>query len=314
MARFISVDWGTSVLRLWLVQSDPFQILSEWRSADGIASVWTRFRDADIDREAFFQQTLSNALAQLPIADGMSLSNMPLLISGMASSSIGMRELRYAKLPFSLEEPDWSPCHLPPSGELPYPVSLFTGLQFEDKDVMRGEETTVIGWHLTTNKKANTLVILPGTHCKHVMVEDRSITHFRTFMTGDVFKALSTHTILKASVGEIDLDHWGQSSAFLDGVADAQSQPLLSAVFDVRAASLFDRRSPSTNADYLSGLLLGAELAAIPRDVANIVVISDRLAHGYTAAIEHLGFGSGLMKVVGKDLVPRAHAHLLTGI
>ena len=87
--------------------------------------------------------------------------------------------------------------------------------------------------------------------------------------------------------GDEDLD------AFDVGVARAVADPALTALlFSVRAEALFDRLPPHALADYLSGLLVGAEIGANAdrRDTATTIVGSGPLARRYARALKRTGF------------------------
>jgi 2-dehydro-3-deoxygalactonokinase len=65
-------------------------------------------------------------------------------------------------------------------------------------------------------------------------------------------------------------------------------------LFSVRTLSLFDQLAPDQLTDYLSGLLIGAEIAGARRDfrppLSPILVIGEQtLANRYLAALHHAG-------------------------
>ncbi len=65
---------------------------------------------------------------------------------------------------------------------------------------MRGEETQLIG--CLKSGKQDGFFIFPGTHSKHVEVEDGMVKDFKTYMTGEFFELLSQKSILLNSVEE----------------------------------------------------------------------------------------------------------------
>ena len=67
-------------------------------------------------------------------------------------------------------------------------------------DVMRGEETQIAGFLAGEPGFAGTL-ILPGTHSKHVRLGGGEVQGFATHMTGEVFAALSQHSVLSRTLG-----------------------------------------------------------------------------------------------------------------
>ena len=105
------------------------------------------------------------------------------------------------------------------------------------------------------------LVVLPGTHSKWAIVEDGRILWFATFMTGELFALLKSHSILgRLIVGEAD-----DRASFRRGLALAlegrgAAGGLLHRLFSARSLALFDELKAAGVASYLSGLLIGSEL------------------------------------------------------
>src|SRR5690606_22468574 len=103
MKRILSCDWGTSGFRLKLVDLTTSEVRAAHHADEGISAVYARWKEAGApaaERTNFFVEVLRHHIALLERTIGESLDGLPLVISGMASSSIGLRELRYARLPF----------------------------------------------------------------------------------------------------------------------------------------------------------------------------------------------------------------------
>ena len=98
--RFISGDWGTSRLRLRLVRREPFEILETIETEEGIAAVHDRWRATKDSRENYFETILRKQVAEFRVGG----NDLPIVLSGMASSTIGWRELPYGSLPHQLAE------------------------------------------------------------------------------------------------------------------------------------------------------------------------------------------------------------------
>src|SRR5205085_11075608 len=119
---------------------------------------------------------------------------------GMASSSIGMKELPYADLPFLLDGHSAYSEWINGGPVIANPILLISGVQHAG-DVMRGEETQLTGVSsMTDAPDGDMLYIFPGTHSKHITVINNRITYFSTFMTGEVFDLLVKHSILSQAV------------------------------------------------------------------------------------------------------------------
>ncbi len=299
--RLISVDWGTTSLRICLVQCDPFKLIQHLDCpGQGIQVVNARVAEASAsERVSEFASVLRSSLARLEHEQ----SGWPVLISGMASSSIGMKELPYQTLPMLLKAQSLEPEALPPSDDFQHPTYLFTGLCDGDRDVMRGEETQVLG---LVDLPSDAMVVVPGTHSKHIGVEGGAIIGFRTFMTGELFALMSQHSILRHSVVCTE-EALMNETAFREGVLAGAREPLLASLFGVRTACLFERRGAVDNADYLSGLLIGSELASlIEYSGQQLILCGGRLTDAYSLAFEALGLGGALW------VIPESESDLAT--
>ena len=128
------------------------------------------------------------------------------------------------------------------------------------RDVIRGEETQVFGALAALGAEGGRF-LLPGTHSKWVVAEGEKIVSFSTYMTGEVYGAMRDHTIL----GRLMQEGGEAAAAFARGVKDGSRAgspgALLNRLFGVRTAGLFGETSGGELADYLSGLLIGAEIA-----------------------------------------------------
>jgi 2-dehydro-3-deoxygalactonokinase len=161
---------------------------------------------------------------------------------------------------------------------------------------MRGEETQVFGAAAVLGVK-DAFMVLPGTHSKWVQLENGAITQFNTFMTGEFYALLAQHSILAKSLPDaasntVVLDE----AAFLQGIDRAQKssvsgQSLLGNAFSTRVKSLFNELQPAQAASYLSGLVIGDELAAMRLQAGSQVIVigSPTLCERYNLAFTHLG-------------------------
>lgn len=297
MDVFLSCDWGTSSFRLRLIQTEGLLILAEEVNDDGIAEIfkrWTVEKKSERERLPFYQSYLHGQIKKLEDRTGYSLHELPLLISGMASSSIGMMELPYKDFPFKADGSDLNVRIIESSEHLPNKQFMISGAKTND-DVLRGEETLVVGCNVETRDES--VYIFPGTHAKHIQVRNGIATHFKTYMTGELFDLLSTKSILSNSIATEDTDNADVvTSHFEKGILEGASSNLLNCVFHVRTAALFKKHTYLENYQYLSGLLVGAEL----RDLAQhppralILVSGKKLERKYTQGLTLLGLQKNL--------------------
>jgi 2-dehydro-3-deoxygalactonokinase len=254
-SSFLSVDWGTTNLRIRWVKLPDFTVLTSRFSDLGVKNVFARFQTSgQDDRVSFFLQCL---LSEIQAMEVTLPDACQVIISGMASSSIGMRELPYASLPFFTNGHALSVEKWQPKG-FPYKISLISGVKSQE-DVMRGEETQLVGLYQLLHPTGNSLFILPGTHSKHIFLENDKVVSFNTYMTGEIFDILSAHSILNGSIEKGDFDS-SALAAFQKGVLmSVEKSSVLNALFMVRTNALFEKFSKNENYYFLSGLLIGAE-------------------------------------------------------
>jgi len=251
LSSFTSCDWGTSNLRICRVEHGEVQ--ATFRSARGASTMSSREEFPDVLRAGMAE---IGAVA-------------PVVISGMASSSLGWKELPYAPVPFRLDASDGVVEEVAPD------IFLVSGVCTAE-EILRGEETQLMGFD---GLPEDAVVILPGTHSKHCRVRDGILVDFSTFLTGELYAVLSRHSVLRHAIKEGHCD-----ASFREGVLRGRETPLLQALFRVRTRQVLDHTDPVTNGAYLSGLLIGAELATLPPEVSVVLAGTGRLGELYREA------------------------------
>lgn len=259
--KFLSCDWGTSSLRIRLIRSDELEVLSEVTSHKGIGSVYKEWlgkkAQGDI-RHTFYLNILKEEIKKLESETSEVLSGIPLVISGMASSSLGIKELAYKLIPVNIDSNDVLVERISSSTEFEHDILIISGIRTE-RDVIRGEETQLIG--AISDDHSNQLCIMPGTHSKHVFLENRRITDFHTYMTGEFFQLLSEKSSLSNTInGSVEIEEVGNKKSFIEGVHRGLSSNILNEAFQTRAGFLLGSSSETQNYHFLSGLLIGAEV------------------------------------------------------
>lgn len=257
---FLSCDWGTSFFQLRLVQTDLLITVADESSAQGIANVFKSWQQQPgVDRLSFYQAVIQKHIVLLEQQSNRSLEHVPVIVSGMASATIGMIEVAYKEVPFYVDGSDLIVNKIEATDAFCHDIFLISGVR-TDSDVMRGEETQVVGC-TAVGALEERMVILPGTHSKHIILKGNQAVAFRTYMTGEFFELLSQKSILSASVEQGDgfKDERNRQS-FEAGVANSKRADLLHNCFEVRTNILFQKMDRQQNYYYLSGLLIGTEL------------------------------------------------------
>jgi len=290
MKYFLSCDWGTSSLRLRLADLGTGKVLAEESSSEGIAAIfdeWQKNGETEENKAAFYLGKLNKHIEAIKSKMHMPLQDIKLVISGMASSSIGFADVPYSDVPLALDGSGVKTTVISAGQNHRFDALVIGGVKTES-DVIRGEETQLIGAiaALANDSVVNVkLFIFPGTHSKHLRVTDNLLTGFKTYMTGEVFSLLANHSILKTSV---DAKGMWSLPDFLKGVRDAKTANLLHAIFHVRTNQLFNINTKGENYHYLSGLLIGRELIDLAEsgEQSICLVAGGLLAAYYLAALK----------------------------
>jgi len=288
MKYFLSCDWGTTSFRLRLADTATRQMLAEAKSAQGIAATYALWKEQhSTDRILFYSDVILQQIKLLEEKVGYSLDNLPVIISGMASSSIGMLELPYKSIPFNVNNAELETGIIPVTEKSRHQMIIISGV-CSANDVMRGEETILAGCNIE-NTNDEQLFIFPGTHSKHVVIQNDIVREIKTYMTGEVFDLLSTKSILTASVEADKI--MNNNESFIKGICEAVSTSLLNSIFHVRTNQLLGASDKKENYHYLSGMLIGEELKDIQNKnyVSVTVVSSGTLLTLYTEALSVLG-------------------------
>jgi 2-dehydro-3-deoxygalactonokinase len=243
-AAMIAVDWGTSRLRAVLLDGVGVAI-EERESDDGIGTL-------SGGHEAAFEALVTG------------WPPVPALMAGMVGSRQGWREAAYVPCPATLET--LATALLRFTSERGRAMAIVPGLVVRDPardgDVIRGEETQILGV-LAGEPDFAGLCLLPGTHSKWVSVAQNRISDFQTYLSGEMFELLSRHSFLRHSVTASGRD-LSASPDFALGIrrTAVEGLPFPAAIFSVRVRQLLDNVNREDNLAYLSGLIIGGEIAA----------------------------------------------------
>lgn len=280
-AAFAAADWGTTRLRLWLFDAAGL-VVAERRSDEGLFTARPDRFGAILERHL--------AACAAPAA-------LPVMICGMAGAKQGWIEAPYVTVPAAPDRIFDAAVRVPATTR---EIRIVPGLAQRDAaapDVMRGEETQLAG-AVDRLGPGRHLVCMPGTHSKWVLVEDGVVTAFQTVMTGELFSLLSSRSILSHATGPEPPPVDPRSAAFRRGCASglAQSGGIAIDLFRIRAASLLHGLEAVDAAALLSGLLIGAEIAACRARFgtgldAVTLIASGTMRDLYETALSEVGMG-----------------------
>ncbi|MDP4002289.1 2-dehydro-3-deoxygalactonokinase [Methylobacterium sp. NEAU K] len=232
---YIAVDWGTTNRRAYAMTADGAvaDILQDDRGVLALAP-----RD------------YPDAIAALRERFGA----QPVVAVGMVGSSRGWREAPYVNAPATLEDLAAASLEAAPGVRIVPGVAIRHGTR---PDVMRGEETQVLGAISTGAAPPTALFCQPGTHNKWIATVDGAITDFATVMTGEMFALFRAKGVLAGMLDSAVAD----GAPFREGLRRGlQSRNLAASLFEVRAGVLVGTLAPADAAAYASGILIGADV------------------------------------------------------
>ncbi|HFR4563981.1 MAG: 2-dehydro-3-deoxygalactonokinase [Enterobacter sichuanensis] len=265
-SRYIAIDWGSTNLRAWLYQGE--QCLESRQSEAGV----TRLNGKS--PEAVLADVTQNW------RDGAT----PVVMAGMVGSNVGWKVAPYLPVP----------AHFSAIGEQLTSVGdniwIIPGLSVSRDDnhnVMRGEETQLLG---ARTLSPSSVYVMPGTHCKWVQADTEQIHDFRTVMTGELHHLLLNHSLVGAGLPEQETS----PEAFTAGLERGLASPdVLPSLFEIRASHVLGTLPREQVSEFLSGLLIGAEVASMRDFVAQgqaiTIVAGSSLASRYEQALRRAG-------------------------
>lgn len=274
-ADWIAVDWGSSNLRAWAMD------------ATGAPRAETSFPAgaSTLGQDAFEPALLAAIGAWLP--DTAADTPTDVIVCGMAGARGAWIEAPYAAVPCPPSPAN--PARVP-TADPRLVVRILPGLsQADPPDVMRGEETQIAGL-LAREPRFDGIACLPGTHTKWAQLSAGEVVSFASYMTGEIFALLAAQSVLRRTVAT---EGWDEP-AFLAGAEEGLARPdrVPARLFGLRAGALVGDLDPVVARSRLSGLLIGAEIAAtrpywLGRDV--VLIGAPSLSRAYQGALALAG-------------------------
>ncbi len=244
---FLVGDWGGTHLRAWVLDAGG-AVLRERRFDIGVNQLATGEHGPQFQTE---------------VRPALGAERLPALLCGAIGSNVGWVTVPYVDCPADAAAVAGGLARVP--GADP-PVWIAPGLRCPGVGgapyVLRGEEKQAFGWLALEPERARgrRLICHPGTHSKWLRVEDGRVSRFVSAFTGEVFDLLMRHSILKTTP---PLVHDPEAfAAGMDAAADGGA--LLARLYAARGRIAGGDADPATTPAFVSGVLIGAEVAAVP--------------------------------------------------
>lgn len=269
MSTFLSIDGGTTNTRISLVrEGETVDTLKISFGAQAARSDPNALKSGI--RDGILKILARNALCEAQVER--------VLASGMITSEFGLYNLPHVSAPADLSDlhAAMAEVSIPDVTAIPF-VFLrgvkCTGESFADVDMMRGEETEIMG--LLDPTFGACVYVLPGSHSKVIEVDGQGrILRFSSLLSGEMFAALAGHTILGDAV---DMSADGMEKDYLwMGYEYAREQGINKALFKTRVLKNHCGATPAQCTSFFRGVILCDEIREILRSGADTVVLGGK--------------------------------------
>lgn len=266
----LTIDMGTSNTRSCLWRDGV--LLGEAASPVGV-------RDAALTgTKDVLRQALRDTIARVLAAAQVAEKDVALAVaSGMITSNAGLHELPHLLAPAGLKELAAGMVRADQPEVFAGPLWFIPGVRNRDgrvtlhnheaMDMVRGEETEIMGLRTRLGLAERAMFILPGSHTKMLSVDEGGrILGCTTTIAGELLQAISQHTLVKQS-----LDGFGRAlhpELVRAGAATARKVGLARACFSVRILGQFSDVLCDERASFLLGAVLADDLLALKNSSA----------------------------------------------
>ncbi len=241
---WLAVDWGAHGFRVWAMAGDD---AADTRSAP--------FEPNAAPAPAAFERAVATAAA------GWSPRRrpVPVVVCGVAGARGAWHPAGYVGTETALIELPDAAVRVPATAA-DTDVRILPGLrQSTPPDVMRGDETRLLGWVIEVPEHTG-VVVVADEATRWVRLAEGRVERFHTAMAGEVFAVLAEHSTLRPVVtGDGELD----PGDFAAAVAEARTAPAswLRRAFGLRAEARLHGVAPDLARARLAGWLTGLEVA-----------------------------------------------------
>lgn len=301
MKKLITIDSGTTNTRIAYVEGR--EVKGSVKLSVGAGTT------AETGSSQALREAVKSGLEKLAAENELDISKTDgIYASGMITSELGLCNLAHIPAPAGKQELRDGSKSIAFEDIVPIPITFIPGIRntFNDStaesltkaDVMRGEETELIGLMELMGVKRSFSAVLPGTHNKIIKVDETGrIVSCCTAMSGELLSAVSEHTILKNSLPQ-PLIKGEPSFEFVDiGYETACRLGVNAALFKTRILSNFYHCTDNEKASYFAGVVLSSDICLI-RQAAGDELILLGGGNPLRAIFAHL-----IAKYLGNNLV-----------
>lgn len=258
----LSIDGGTTNTRLVLVRDG--ELLASEKCGLGARNA---VLDASLSYADILTEKLRAFLAKTQIMPQLAVA------SGMICSEAGLAATPYIQPPASADKLAEHAVKftLPQLPELP--LWLVSGMRTlgrtddpTETDIMRGEETELLGLCGKIGDMSRAVILLPGSHLKTVFLNADGVAgDFRTSLSGELLRAVAENTILREKLMGV-YPKMPDRDRLLAGCTCAAERGVNEALFKVRIRQKFCTDTSEQLFSFLLGAVLCADVERLRKD------------------------------------------------
>lgn len=269
MSKYITIDGGTTNTRISLVIDRKIVSVKK-------LNIGAR---ASIDGNEPLKNGIKQAVAELLVSNRLSETDIErILASGMITSEFGLCNLPHINVPAGLMELHNSVYETKIEEISSIPFVFVRGVKLmgkgvEDTDIMRGEETEIMG--ILNSEYGSCIYVLPGSHSKVIKTDaDGKITDFATMLTGEMIDSLYQNTILRDA---LDFNNSKSDGEYLlKGFDCCVESGINKALFKVRVLKNIFGCNKDQIYSFFLGVVLCEEILKIMKEDVKIVVLGGK--------------------------------------
>ena len=268
MNTYITIDGGTSSTRVNFLKNG--EILDTVKLDIGAR--------ACIGNRKEYECKIKSAIDEIILRNKASGVER-ILASGMITSEFGLCNLPHINAPAGINELHKAMYQTVISEVSDIPFVFMRGVKLDGKDIddcdmMRGEETELIG--IMQEKYGTCIYVFPGSHSKIIKTDRHGrIVSFSTTLTGEMIASLSQGTILKDAV-DLSVTKKIHGEYLMKGYDYTVSAGINKALFKVRILKNIFNCSNEEVYSFFMGIVLCQEILNIVNEDAETVVLGGK--------------------------------------
>ncbi|SDK06388.1 2-dehydro-3-deoxygalactonokinase [Natronincola ferrireducens] len=310
---YIIIDTGTTNTRIRYIEGDS--ILGEYQSKVGV-------RNTAIDKSTQkLKDALQEGISQVIEKSNKSLPDVKKIIAyGMITSNLGIFEIPHLQTPVGIEELSTNIRKKMFEEICEKPICFIPGVKnrigevtvenFQDMDIMRGEEVEALGALVYASRNQDVIYISPGSHTKFVFIDSEGrIQKCSTTLTGELLWALSKETVLASAIPQTLITSIDEAY-IKKGIEAVKQYGFSKACFLVRIMEIFTEATDNQRVNFIAGAICYHDIISIEKDLKErdpYIIIGGKkiLRELYGTVLKLMNYDEDKIKLLSDDEVER---------